>query len=161
MKAEPVGTRSTNYAGYVSVKTAMGQRKWPFEHIVVWESIHGLLPKGWEIHHKDENKQNNSPSNLVACASSSEHLKQYHSDTLRENGRKVGQWNRGKPKSPEHRAKIARALVHHERSPEHCEAIRQGRLGKVYQRTCVVCGVIFSAGCRAKYCRDHGGRSKL
>ena len=33
-------------------------------HRVVWESIHGPIPEGLQINHKDLDKQNNRPSNL-------------------------------------------------------------------------------------------------
>ena len=33
-------------------------------HVQVWESVNGKTPKGFHIHHKDGNKQNNIVSNL-------------------------------------------------------------------------------------------------
>lgn len=33
-------------------------------HRWVWECIHGKIPKGYHIHHKDENKSNNNIENL-------------------------------------------------------------------------------------------------
>ena len=33
-------------------------------HRYVWEFYNGTIPKGYEIHHKDRNKANNSISNL-------------------------------------------------------------------------------------------------
>lgn len=41
-------------------------------HRVKWEKVHGPIPKGCHIHHKDGNPQNNSLSNLE-CLSNSEH----------------------------------------------------------------------------------------
>lgn len=47
-------------------------------HIYVWEYHNGCeVPKGYEIHHKDLNKDNNDISNLI-CIPSKEH-KQIHS----------------------------------------------------------------------------------
>lgn len=44
------------------------------EHVRVAESALGkLLPKGAEVHHIDEDKRNNSPSNLVICQSHKYH----------------------------------------------------------------------------------------
>lgn len=42
-------------------------------HRVIWEDVHGPIPKGFDIHHKDGNKQNNSIYNLE-CISHSDHL---------------------------------------------------------------------------------------
>lgn len=40
----------------------VAQRK--YEHHLVWEQAFGSIPEGYEIHHKDGNKLNNSLSNL-------------------------------------------------------------------------------------------------
>jgi hypothetical protein len=42
-------------------------------HVVVWESFYGKVPKGFHIHHIDEDKSNNDISNL-AIISKKEHL---------------------------------------------------------------------------------------
>lgn len=47
--------------GYVR-KLVKGRRK--FEHIEVWEKENGPVPPGMIVHHKDENKRNNSIENL-------------------------------------------------------------------------------------------------
>lgn len=45
------------------------------EHVIVAESVLGRpLPKGAVVHHADENKRNNDPSNLVICESQAYHL---------------------------------------------------------------------------------------
>jgi hypothetical protein len=116
---KPIGTRRLNQNGYVEVKTAHGQRRWPFEHRVVWESIHDSLPKGWVIHHIDGDRTNNAPSNLAACESNGEHHRTYHAEQHRTNGKRLGDLKRGKPHTPEHSAKIAAALRGKPKSPEH------------------------------------------
>lgn len=118
-RTQPVGTRVTWKSGYVRVKTAEGQRKWSFEHRVVWESIHGPLPDGWKIHHIDENRANNAPENLVACESNSAHHRTYHHEQHVQRGRTMGLGCKGVPKSPEHRAKISAALVGKTKSSDH------------------------------------------
>ena len=35
-------------------------------HVAVWESVHGPIPGGWLVHHKDENKDHNEIDNLEA-----------------------------------------------------------------------------------------------
>jgi hypothetical protein len=38
-----------------------------FEHIVVWEKVNGeQVPRGWVIHHLNEQKDDNDPCNLLA-----------------------------------------------------------------------------------------------
>jgi predicted nucleic acid-binding Zn ribbon protein len=39
-----------------------------YAHRVVYEQHFGLIPKGWIVHHKDEDKSNNSPENLEAMS---------------------------------------------------------------------------------------------
>ena len=56
-----------NKDGYqvVNLYDNEGKRKIYFVHRVVWESVTGSpIPKGYEINHIDENKENNSKSNL-------------------------------------------------------------------------------------------------
>lgn len=39
---------------------------WQKRAIVVWESVHGPLPQGQVVHHRDRNSLNDEPDNLVA-----------------------------------------------------------------------------------------------
>ena len=49
-----------------------------FEHIVIMESVlERPIINGEECHHKDRNKLNNSPSNLLVCSNHSEHMKHH------------------------------------------------------------------------------------
>lgn len=59
-----------------------------YAHRWVWINLHGPIPKGCHIHHIDENKNNNSPENLMLM-SSFEHLS-FHmkSEERREVSRK-------------------------------------------------------------------------
>ena len=43
-------------------------------HVVVWESAHGKIPEGYEIHHADFNPSNNAIENL-RCLTIPEHKK--------------------------------------------------------------------------------------
>lgn len=60
----------TNY--YLSTRKINGKRK--RLHIYMWEKYNGEVPKGFHIHHKDENKSNNEINNLEML-SASEHEK--------------------------------------------------------------------------------------
>jgi len=41
-----------------------GAFKYKRLHVYIWEREHGKVPKGYHVHHKDENKENNELSNL-------------------------------------------------------------------------------------------------
>jgi len=54
----PIGTRRTEKSGYVKIK--IGEpNEWIYEHRLVMNA-----PDGWLVHHRDENRSNNDPSNL-------------------------------------------------------------------------------------------------
>lgn len=52
--------------GYVSVTlhSDNGIQKTIKAHRIIWETAYGDIPKGYDIHHKDHNRTNNSISNL-------------------------------------------------------------------------------------------------
>lgn len=52
------------------------QRKGKRLHRVVWESLHGPIPTGMHVHHKDGDQTNNQPNNLDLMSRSS-HLSQH------------------------------------------------------------------------------------
>jgi hypothetical protein len=45
-------------------------------HRDVWEHHNGEIPAGWDVHHKDENKENNDIGNLE-CLPKAEHTRLY------------------------------------------------------------------------------------
>ena len=51
-------------------------------HVYVWESVNGPKPKGYHIHHKDENKGNPDISNLELLLTS--HHKKIHQGWVRD-----------------------------------------------------------------------------
>ena len=53
-------------------------------HSVVWEQSNGKVPKGFHIHHKDENTWNNSIDNLE-CIEGKEHLSEHGRKRFQEN----------------------------------------------------------------------------
>lgn len=59
----PVGSIKINSDGYLEQKVAE-PNKWLFVHRMVWESINGEIPKGYNIQFKDKNRTNIDPSNL-------------------------------------------------------------------------------------------------
>lgn len=66
-------------------------------HRLVWETFKGKIEEGYQIHHIDENKENNSLDNLK-CESSTEHQRKHklgikHSEqTKKKQSKAVKQW---------------------------------------------------------------------
>lgn len=108
--AKPEGTRRINAGGYVQVKVN-GQRRWSFEHRLVWEKEHGPIPIGGVIHHINHIKTDNRLKNLELVAKNGIHLGHNHRDEMIELGQRVGKLGKGVPKSPEHRNNIKNALL--------------------------------------------------
>ena len=63
-----------NVDGYYRCTTSLIDRI--HLHRYVWETERGKIPKGWDIHHIDNNKQNNIIDNLE-CLPKAEHTKKY------------------------------------------------------------------------------------
>lgn len=76
-----VGGRRINDHGYVEVRMPGHHRAhasgYVFEHILVAERVLGrrLRPRE-RVHHEDDNRQNNAPSNLIVYPSNGQHLKE-------------------------------------------------------------------------------------
>lgn len=52
---------------------------WRRRASVVWESIHGPLPRGKVVHHRDRDSLNDDPSNLVALTRK-EHINEHREE---------------------------------------------------------------------------------
>lgn len=123
-KGFPIGTIRPelyrNWCGYLyqKVKTATGWKS-VFEHRIIWEKHFGPIPPGCFLHHKNGIKTDNRIENLHLVKSNSEHHKMFHHEQRVRLGRKVGLWNKGRPKSIEWKEKIS--LIHKgkPKSPEH------------------------------------------
>ena len=119
-------------------------------HRYVWEFYNGKIPKGYEIHHKDGNRANNTIENLQ-CLSKSEHQK-LHSEILSDEKR---EWYRNnlaenaRPKASEwHKSEEGREWhkLQYERTKD--------ALHKQVNRTCVNCGKVFLGHSTSKYCSN-------
>ena len=60
----------------------------PQLHRAVWEYYNGKIPKGYQIHHKDHNIDNNDISNLE-CLSSREHLSKHAKENWQKEEAKI------------------------------------------------------------------------
>ena len=103
-------------------------------HRVIWEAMHGPIPEGHSIHHKDGNKENNEPANLE-CITQSDHAKRHWEEDydnwkakVCENIKQAHIWRGTK----EGRASASK---HHKRLWEN---------PKEYTRKCEECGQEFS-----------------
>src|SRR5690625_2719938 len=80
-------------------------------HVYMWEKYNGEIPKGYEIHHKDEDKDNNEIENLM-CMTRKEHLR-WHAENVPES--RLEKWRKNldkyaRPKAAEwHRSEEGRA----------------------------------------------------
>lgn len=112
-------------------------------HIYVWEYYNGCeVPKGFDIHHKDLDKDNNDISNLE-CVSRSRHNK-IHGELLTEEARERRRQNMNKNAQP-------RAIEWHksEEGREWHKEQWENSLGKYQQikikKICECCGKAYEA----------------
>jgi len=77
----PVGSERINADGYVEIKVSNTdipfQKRWMSKQIVVWEKLHGSVPKGHKIVFLDGNKYNFTLDNLM-MVSNAEHYVMNH-----------------------------------------------------------------------------------
>lgn len=134
--------------------TTLGKRL----HRYVYEQYYGEIPKGYQVHHIDENKDNNDISNLKLMTIS-EHMKLHMAkrdkNKLRENLNK-----NARPKAIEwHKSKEGREW-HKEQYSKYAD-----KFHKKYNYTCKQCGKRFetininskfcSNKCKSKWRRDN------
>ena len=62
--------KSLNGSGYVSISVTVGGVREKMLHRVIYRVFKGKIPEGMEIHHKDQNKLNNSIDNLSTATRS-------------------------------------------------------------------------------------------
>jgi len=58
------GTAIINNKGYYHIISSEEGNQFKKLHRLIYESIHGPIPQGYVIHHRDNNKLNNNPDNL-------------------------------------------------------------------------------------------------
>ena len=101
-------------------------------HREIWSSVHGVIPKGSHVHHKDENPLNNDIGNLE-CVTSQEHRKRHSgkcTDAMRSNLNairpKAAEWHRSDEGREWHRL--------------HANGVRDSRKDVFYEHKCERCG---------------------
>lgn len=143
---------------YLSTRNIGSSRK--RLHVYMWEKHNGETPKGYEIHHKDENKDNNEIENLM-CMTRKEHMR-WHAENIseeqlkkaRENleiaREKASEWHKSEEGRKWHRSQSHRRFNHDAR----------------FDLTCTVCGnnytspkrwsTFCSRNCASKHRKDSG-----
>ena len=93
-QSRPIGSTRITDCGYRLVKTENG---WEREHRVIFRTINGEIPSGFDIHHKDGNKLNNSIENLEMVG---------HSKHISEHKKGKVSWNKGIKGERSHTSKM-------------------------------------------------------
>lgn len=132
-------------------------------HVYVWEYYKGKIPQGYEVHHKDFDKNNNDISNLQLLTKS-EHKRLHGKSWTKERYDKQIEMLKEKavPKASEWHKSDAGKDWH----KEHYESMKN-KLHKQSTFTCLMCGKSFSGQdtgqnkfcsntCRAHYRRKSG-----
>jgi hypothetical protein len=96
----------TKQIGYVVVN--LGNGKLERLHRLIWQSVYGPIPKGYEIHHRDGNKMNNEIANL-SLLKHGDHTSFHSKNTTHTElwNRNISLANTGKKRSEETRRKIS------------------------------------------------------
>lgn len=125
-------TRDDETGYYLSSKSFNGRQK--RLHVYVWEKHNGPVPKGYDVHHKDKDKDNNDPSNLELLTKAkhqSSHWKsktdeekaQYRERLLKNATPKAAEWHRseeGRAWHSEHGKAVAKNMEEREYVCENC-----------------------------------------
>ena len=130
-------------------------------HIYIYEKYYGPIPKGYEVHHKDHNKDNNEIDNLL-LVTKKEHIIIHKKELSKEAKEKLklNLEKNARPKAIEwHKSKIGK-----EWHKKHYESMKD-KLFKTYQYKCLVCeneytttqikSKFCSNKCKAKYRREN------
>lgn len=120
-------------------------------HIYIYEKYNGTIPKGYQVHHIDHNKDNNEITNLKLLTRK-EHDK-IHYEEMTEEERKRRRDNlelNARPKAIEwHKSKKGR-----EWHLKHYEQVKE-KLHKKHKFKCEMCGKEFeSSQIRSRFCSN-------
>lgn len=91
--------------GYAMIRVS--QRRYVPEHRFVYEAVHGLIPDEYVVHHCDQNRLNNDPTNLVAMTNE-DHIAHHHTGKVLSDATKRLIADHHAPCSGEHNAMFGR-----------------------------------------------------
>lgn len=144
---------------YLSSSSINGKRR--RLHVYVWELNNGQVPKGYQVHHIDENKYNNEIENLILL-SRNKHLSLHGKENIEKFDRLDEHLKEIRKKATEwHKSKEGREW--HKKHYEKCK----NNFIKVEEFQCECCGKRFigkangknkfcSNKCKSKYRRNTG-----
>lgn len=138
------------YNGYYQSTTIFedGKRKWL--HQYVWQEANGTQPKGWDVHHKDGNKDNNSLDNLELITRSAHQA--IHGKEYFENNKEgmLARLEKIRPKAAAWHSSEEGLEWHR----QHRENLKDKILAKDKERECAWCGKTVMSHLRSKnvYC---------
>lgn len=137
--------RKDTKTGYYLSTTKIGNGRKRL-HVYVWEKNNGEIPKGYQIHHYDENKDNNEVDNLI-CMTKSEH-NAWHAKHDRE--RMLPIWRESMDKA---RIEASKWHKSEEGRRKKSEAIKGIKHKKRYMKNCKNCGKTYRTSLqRSMFC---------
>lgn len=130
-------------------------------HRYVWQYYNGTIPKGYDIHHKDHNKDNNNIDNLELLTKK-EHIeihktldektKQKYRENLNKNARPEAiKWHKSKEGKEWHKKQFSVSLGNREEKEFICE-----NCGKHYFKKDNGSNRFCSSNCKSQYRRNSG-----
>ena len=128
--------------GYYSLSKQIKQKNPEMErrlHRAVWKFYNGEIPKGYHIHHKDQNKNNNDISNLELISPSE------HSKLHQKTGQNREWWHspEGKIANKKGRELCKKWHASLEGKQWHSEHQKNSIIKRLMNETCEECGNIF------------------
>ena len=141
--------KDTDKGYYLSTKKIGTSRK--RLHVYVWEKHNGPVPKKHEVHHLDENKDNNEIDNLL-CMTKADHLK-WHSENISSSVMKM--WRDNLEKNARPKAiqwhKSEEGLEWHKKQAE--KHLKGKNHKKRIEKQCEYCSSTFKTSLkRARFC---------
>lgn len=126
------GYAKVNNEGYYQIISSNCGFRGKLLHRLIYENTYGEIPKGYVIHHINENKLDNSISNLEAITRES-HNSHHHKGIPRseETKRKIALGNKGKKLSAEQCKQISERMKGNVHSLETRRKISESNKGKV------------------------------
>lgn len=141
------------YLGNVNIPGR--KRRYPIRlHVYIWQKHNGPVPKGYHVHHKDENKDNNDISNLELLKAY-DHLQLHALKEERINFSKENINTTARPKAIEWHKSEAAKETHKKIYEEHTRAVWMAPVTK----TCEICGkeytVNHASANKSRFCSNN------